>query len=114
MLLDADVMSVTLLPSDNVTVFRLVSSLVSVVAEDTCLSFLVHFNSSTSVKLSTGTMVNQSDDVSTLGMLFYPFDRSFLTDSDSSQLFRIRVPLVAGINRLVLSAEGSGAATVSV
>lgn len=110
-------MSVTM-SSGSVTKSRLVSPQVSAVTRDTCLSFLVHFNATTAaVKLIIGTTVTDGSadaDITILGTLQYPFDHSLYVQGDSSQLFRIHLPLNAGTYRLVFVVESSGEATVSV
>jgi hypothetical protein len=90
---------------------RLVSPYVTL-ATNSCLSFVVYFNSSYPVTLTLGTASNVSyeyDDVdaTNLGLLEYPFSNDMYQAGDGSQLFRIRVMMPAGSYYVVFNASGT-------
>jgi WD40 repeat protein len=89
---------------------RLVSPHVTL-ETNSCLSFVVYFNSSHSVTVSLGTAskVSYFDviNATTLGLLEYPFNRHMFEAGEGSQLFRIRLMVPAGSYRVVFDAAGT-------
>jgi hypothetical protein len=108
-------MSLTL-PTGRDVISQMMSPYVSNVSEGSCLSFLIHFNSSSFIKITIGTVNNDSLPLQfeELGALLYPFNQSVYSEGDSSQFFRIHLPLVTGTYRLAFVAEGSNGGSVDI